>query len=107
MTSATEAELAALYIMAREAVYIILILDEMGHKQPPTPLKTDYAMVEAVINGIVQQQKNKINMGTKSLVRSFRASSVGVYLVGASCRTAWVHCTYRPVPSSQSPQNHA
>ena len=61
MTSATEAELAVLYIMAREAVYIILILDEMGHKQPPTPIKTDYAMVEAVINGIVQQQKNKIN----------------------------------------------
>ena len=38
MTSATEAELAALYIMAREAVYIRIILEEMGHKQPSTPL---------------------------------------------------------------------
>ena len=51
MTSATEAELAALYIMAREAVYIQIILEEMGHKQPPTPLKTDNAMSEAVTNG--------------------------------------------------------
>ena len=31
-TSATEAELAVLYIMAREAVYIYIILKEMGHK---------------------------------------------------------------------------
>ena len=32
MSSATEAELAALYIMAREAVYIRIILDKMGYK---------------------------------------------------------------------------
>ena len=41
MTSATEAELAALYIMAREAVYIRIVLEETGHKQPPTPLQTE------------------------------------------------------------------
>ena len=35
MSSATEAELATLYIMAREAVYIRIILNEMGHKQTP------------------------------------------------------------------------
>ena len=50
MTSATEAELAALYIMAREAVYMRIILEEMGHKQPATPIQTDNAMAEAVIN---------------------------------------------------------
>ena len=38
MSSATEVELAALYILVREAVYIRIILKEMGHKQPPTPL---------------------------------------------------------------------
>ncbi len=38
MSLATDAELAALYIMAREAVYIRIILKEMGHKQPPTPM---------------------------------------------------------------------
>ena len=37
MSSATEAELAALCIMAREAVYTRSVLEELGHKQPPTP----------------------------------------------------------------------
>jgi hypothetical protein len=59
MSSATEAELAALYIMAREAVYIRIVLEEMGHKQPPTPLQTDNAMAEAVTNGKVQPKRTK------------------------------------------------
>ena len=59
MSSATEAELAGLYIMAREAVYIRIILEELGHKQPPTPLQTDNSMAEAVINGKVQPKRNK------------------------------------------------
>ena len=54
MSSATEAELAALYISAREAVYIRIILNEMGHKQPPTPVQTDNSMAEGVINSKVQ-----------------------------------------------------
>ena len=59
MASATEAELAALYIMAREAVYIRIILEEMGHKQPPTPLQTDNSMAEAVINGKITPKRTK------------------------------------------------
>ena len=54
MKSATEAELVALYIMAHEVVYIRIILEEMGHKQPPTPLQTDKAMADAVCNGKIQ-----------------------------------------------------
>ena len=59
MSSATEAELAALYISAREAVYIRIILDEMGHKQPPTPMQTDNSMAEGVINRKVQPKRTK------------------------------------------------
>jgi len=59
MSSATEAELAALYIMAREAVYIRIILEELGHKQPPTPLQTDNAMADAVVNGKIQPKRTK------------------------------------------------
>ncbi|KAL7488941.1 hypothetical protein ACHAW6_014541, partial [Cyclotella cf. meneghiniana] len=59
MSSATEAELAALYINAREAVYIRIILEEMGHKQPATPMQTDNAMAEAVINAKVQPKRTK------------------------------------------------
>ena len=50
MTSATEAELAALYIVAREVVYLRIILEEMGHKQPSTPLQTDNSMVKGVVS---------------------------------------------------------
>eukprot|EP00804_Cyclotella_cryptica_P007549 CCRYP_010638-RA/>CCRYP_010638-RA protein AED:0.05 eAED:0.05 QI:0/0/0/1/1/1/3/0/1237 len=59
MASATEAELAALFITAREAVYIRIILMELGHKQPATPLQTDNAMAEAVTNGKVQPKCTK------------------------------------------------
>ncbi len=59
MSLATEAELAALYIMSREAVYIRIILKEMGHKQPPTPMQTNNAMADGVINGKVQPKHTK------------------------------------------------
>ena len=59
MSSAREAELAALYIMAREVVYIRIILEEMGHKNPPTPLKTDNSMAEAVVKGRIQPNQTK------------------------------------------------
>jgi hypothetical protein len=59
MSSATKAELAGLYIMARKAVYIRIILEEFGHKQPPMPLQTDNAMADAVINGKIQPKQTK------------------------------------------------
>ena len=34
--------------MAREAVYIRIALEEMGHKQPSTSLQTDDTTAEAV-----------------------------------------------------------
>ncbi len=54
MSSATKAELTGLYIMARKAVYIRIILKELGHKQLPTPLQTNNAMADAVIKGKIQ-----------------------------------------------------
>ena len=59
MASATEAELAALYIMAREAVFIRIILMEMGHTQPATPLQTDNSTADGVVNGKVQPKQTK------------------------------------------------
>jgi hypothetical protein len=57
MYSATEAELSGLYIMA--AIYIRIILEELDHLQPPTPLQTDNAMADGVINGKVQPKQTK------------------------------------------------
>ena len=59
MTSATEAELAALYIMAREAVYIRIILEEMGHPQPATPPQTDNAAADKICNGKITPKRTK------------------------------------------------
>ena len=59
MSSAMEAKLAGLYIIVSEAVYIRIILEEMGHKQPPTPLQTDNLMAESVTNGKVQPKHTK------------------------------------------------
>jgi len=55
MSLANEAELAGLYyITARKVVYIRIILQELGHKQPPmSPQTTKNAMADAVINGKV------------------------------------------------------
>ena len=59
MSSATEAKLAAFYIMAREVVYIRIILEEMGHKQPPIPLQTNSSMADGIINGKVVPKHTK------------------------------------------------
>jgi hypothetical protein len=59
MSLATKAELAGLYIMVREVVYIRIILKELGHKQPPIPLQTNNAMADAVINGKIQPKQTK------------------------------------------------
>ena len=52
--------------MAREVVYIRIILEEMGHKKPPTPLQTDNEMIDAVCNGKIQPKLTK-EMDTRFL----------------------------------------
>ena len=59
MSSATEAELGALFITTREAVYIRNILTAMGHKQPATPIQTDNLTAEGVINNKIQPKRTK------------------------------------------------
>ena len=58
-SSTTEAELAALYIMARETVYFRIILQEMGNKQPPTPIQTNNLMTDTVVNGKITPKRTK------------------------------------------------
>ena len=59
MSSAAEAELGGLFINAREAVHIRNILTEMGHPQPPTPIQTDNATANGVVNNKVQPKRTK------------------------------------------------
>ena len=45
--------------MVREAVYIQIILEELGHTQPPTPLQTDNVMADTIINSKIQPKQTK------------------------------------------------
>ena len=42
-----------------EAVYIRIVLPEMGHKQPVTPLQMDNGTAEGVCNGKIQPKQTK------------------------------------------------
>ena len=59
MSSAAEAELGALFINAREVVYIRNILEETEHPQPPTPIQTDSSTANGVVNNIIQPKRTK------------------------------------------------
>ena len=59
MSSASEAELAALYIAAKECVYIRMVLKEIGHSQPATPIQTDNLIAEGVVNNKIQPKRMK------------------------------------------------
>ena len=59
MSSAAEAKFGAIYITARETVYIRHILKEMGHKQPATSIQTDNLRAEGVINSKITPKQTK------------------------------------------------
>jgi hypothetical protein len=59
LSSASEAELAALYYNARESVSIRHALEEMGHPQPATAIVTDNSTAAGIINDTVRQRRSK------------------------------------------------
>ena len=59
MSSAAEAELGALYICARKAVYIRQILEALGHAQPQTPIQTDNSTAAGIVNNIILPKATK------------------------------------------------
>ncbi len=59
MSSAVEAKLGALYLNAKEAVYLCQILTKLGHPQPRTPIQMDNLTAEGVINNKIQPKRTK------------------------------------------------
>ena len=57
MSSATEAELGAIFITAKELVPILQTLIEIGWPQPPTPIQTDISTAAGVVNDTIIAQK--------------------------------------------------
>jgi hypothetical protein len=59
MASAAEAEVGASFMAAQDGCPIRVILEELGHPQPPTPLQTDNSIAQGIINGTVKQKRSK------------------------------------------------
>ena len=59
MSSAAEAELGALFLNAKEGVYLRQILTEMGHPQPPTLVHFDNSTAVGIANNSVKKQRSR------------------------------------------------
>ena len=57
MLLVAEAELGAMFINAKEAVPARKTLEEMGHKQPRTPIQIDSSTVVGVANNNIQLRR--------------------------------------------------
>jgi hypothetical protein len=59
MSSAAEAEIGAVFINAKEGAVLRNTLEELGHKQPPTPMQTDNTTATGYSNGTIKQKRIK------------------------------------------------
>jgi hypothetical protein len=59
MSPAAEAVTRAVFINAKEGAVIHTTLEELGHKQPPTPMQTDNTTVTGYRNGTIKQKRTK------------------------------------------------
>ena len=59
MALAAEAKVGTLYMNAQEAGSIRQCLIEMGHPQPPTPMKTDNSTAQGILTGTIKQKQSK------------------------------------------------
>jgi len=57
--SATEAKLGALFLNAQEAKVIRLVLEELGHPQPPTPIHVDNTTTVGIVNNTIKRQRSR------------------------------------------------
>lgn len=59
MSSAAEAEAIGIYHNSRTAVPIRTALEELGHPQPPTIIKTDNSTAHGILNSKIRQKRSK------------------------------------------------
>jgi hypothetical protein len=59
MSSAAEVEIGALFMNAKAIIPLRIKCDELGHKQPATPMKIDNNTAEGIMNGTIKQNRSK------------------------------------------------
>ena len=57
--SAVEAELGALFLNLKEGKVLRLMLNKMGHKQPPTPVHCDNSTATGIANNTIKKQRSR------------------------------------------------
>ena len=55
--SVAKAELGALFLNVKAGKIICLILEELGHPLPPTPMNCDNQMAIGIMNGTVKKHR--------------------------------------------------
>jgi hypothetical protein len=56
MSSGAEAEIGAVFINSKEGAVLRKTLEQLGHKQPPTPMQTDNTPATGYSNGTIKQK---------------------------------------------------
>ena len=80
MSSAPEAEIAAAFLTAKDAMPIRAALIEMGYPQPATPLHTDNSTAHGFLNETIKQKRTKaIDMRFWWLVDRVRQKHITVH----------------------------
>ena len=59
VASVAEAEVVALYLNAREIVPLRVTATELGHPQPPIPLRADNSTADGIMNKTIKQRQSK------------------------------------------------
>ena len=59
MASAAEAEICASFLAAQEGIPIKTCLEELGHRQPPTPIRVDNTTAVGFLNKTIKQKRSK------------------------------------------------
>ena len=59
MSSASEAETAALFLNCKAAIPLRIVLEEMGHPQPKTSVVTDNSSAEGLVNKTMSPKRAK------------------------------------------------
>ena len=59
MSSAAEAEIGALFMNAQKLLPLRITCEELGHPQPPTPMRTDNITASSIINKNFKQNRSK------------------------------------------------
>ena len=59
MGSSAEAEVAALYLNAQEAIPLRYCLEELGHPQPATIIRTDNQTAKGFVRGTIKQKRSR------------------------------------------------